>query len=597
MALLRIVAVVFCVCLSLTAAAQRAPNIVLILMDDLGWADLGCYGSSFYKTPNLDKLAKDGMRFTDAYAACPVCSPTRASLMTGKYPARLNLTDWLPGRPDRPEQMLARPNIRQQLPLEETTLAEALGKAGYATAHVGKWHLGGEGFGPAAQGFQHQIAGDHTGTPLSYFAPFQRAGRFMPGLEKAEAGEYLTDRLTVESCKFIEANKAKPFFLYLAHYAVHTPLTAKAEYINRYPNATAPGSQSNRVYAAMVQSMDESVGRIVQCLQQQGLTENTLMLFTSDNGGLCTVEGPQTPATFNGPLREGKGWLYDGGIRVPLLARWPGVIKPGSVCAEPVSSVDLFPTVLAAAGAAVPAGVDGVNVLPLLKGQVQPRGPIYWHYPHYSNQGGKPGGAVRDGDWKLIEWYESGRSELFNVRADRGEGQNQAPKETVIANRLRGLLDAWRRETGAQMPLANPQYRPNPPRADGTIFIHSRTAQVHGRQLRYEPLPHKDTLGYWVDQEDWASFEFTTDKPGVYEVEVLQGCGKGQGGSVAAFAVGDQRLEMTVEDTGHFQNFVPRVIGRVTLKDAGRHTLTVRPVKKAKAAVMDLRSLTLRPVR
>ncbi len=578
-------------------AAAPAPNIVLVLIDDLGWADLGCYGSKFHRTPNLDRLAKEGMRFTDAYAACPVCSPTRAALMTGKYPARLRLTDWLPGRGDRADQMLARPAFRPNLPLEEATLPELLAKAGYRSAHIGKWHLGAEGFGPGAQGFAHHVAGDHTGSPLSYFAPFQRGGRFMPGLEKAEAGEYLTDRLTTEACRFIESSKAAPFFLYLAHYAVHIPLAAKTEKLKGYPSVTSPpGTQTNRVYAAMVESMDESVGRVMRCLEEHKLAGNTLILFTSDNGGLCTLEGPNTPATYNAPLREGKGWLYEGGIRVPLLARWPGVVTAGGTCNEPVSSVDLFATALAAAGVPVPGGTDGVSLLPLLRGQAQSRGPIFWHYPHYSNQGGKPGGAVREGDWKLLEWYESGRNELFNVRADRGESQNLAPKEPERAARLQAQLDRWRRETGAQMMLANPDYRPNPPNAAGAIVLPARTAQVHGRMLRYEPLPHKETLGYWVEADDWASFEFTVDKPGVFEVEALQGCGKGHGGSVVAFGVGAQRLEMTVEDTGHFQNFVPRVVGKVTLTEPGRHTLSVRALKKAKAAVMDLRSVTLRPV-
>ncbi|HTK76246.1 MAG TPA: sulfatase, partial [Gemmataceae bacterium] len=270
-----------------TTAADK-PNVIIILIDDLGRNDLGCYGSRYYRTPNLDKLAADGIRFSDAYAACPVCSPTRAAILTGKYPARLHLTDWLPGRADRPDQKLVRPVIRQQLPLEEVTLAEALKAAGYTTGHIGKWHLGGPGFGPQQQGFDVNVAGDQTGSPRSYFAPFKDAqGRFMPGLEQANDGEYLTDRLTTEAERFIDANRDRPFFLYFAHYAVHIPLRAKREMIAKYATDGRPGTQNNPIYAAMVESMDESVGRVVKKLVDLGLDQKTLVIFTSDNGGLA----------------------------------------------------------------------------------------------------------------------------------------------------------------------------------------------------------------------------------------------------------------------------------------------------------------------
>lgn len=301
-------------------AQSRPPNIVVVLIDDYGWADTGSYGSTYHRTPNLDALAARGMRFTDAYAAAPVCSPTRAALMTGKHPARLHLTDWLPGRRDLPAQKLARPNISHELPLAETTLAEALKSAGYATAHIGKWHLGGAGFGPENQGFDLNIAGDHTGTPLSYFAPYQNNGRVMPGLETAPQGEYLPDRLTAEAERFIERNREKPFFLYFSHYSVHIPMKAKAELIAKYRSLPRPErGQNNPVYAAMIESVDESVGRLTRKLEQLGISDNTLFIFTSDNGGLATPEGPDTPATDNSPLRAGKGYLYEGGIRVPLI--------------------------------------------------------------------------------------------------------------------------------------------------------------------------------------------------------------------------------------------------------------------------------------
>lgn len=590
--------------LSPSARAADQPNVVLILIDDLGRNDLGCYGSAFYRTPNLDRLAKEGMRFTDAYAACPVCSPTRAAILTGKWPARLRLTDWLPGRADRPDQKLSRPVINQQLPLEETTLAEALKRAGYVTGHIGKWHLGGEGFEPQRQGFDVNIAGDHTGTPFSYFAPFMGRGRdgkerFMPGLEEAKPGEYLTDRLTTEAEKFIETNKDKPFFLYFAHYDVHTPIRAKEDYVRAYPVVSdKPGQQTNRVYAAKVQSMDESVGRVLKKLADLKLDQKTIIFFTSDNGGLSVIEGPNTPATINAPLREGKGWLYEGGVRVSLLAKWPGVTPPGSTNTTPACSVDFFPTILEACGVAAGAPrVDGVSLVPVLKGGTLPPRPLYWHYPHYSNQGGKPGAAIREGDWKLIEFYENGRWELFNVAKDLREANNLAELESATAKKLGAKLDAWRREAGAQMMLPNAEFLPNPQAADGSITLPARWAEVHGTQLRYEPLPHKNTLGFWTRPEDSASWEFTVTRPGSFMVEALQGCGAGQGGSEVEFTVAGQTLSMTVEDTGHFQNFKPREIGTVKLDQPGRYTLTVKPKTKARAAVMDLRQITLKPAK
>ena len=593
-----------------TDVNPQRPNVVLIVADDLGGMDLGCYGSKFHRTLALDKLAASGVRFTDAYAACPVCSPTRAALMTGKVPARLHLTDWLPGRPDRPDQILRRPTICQELPLAETTLAEALKAGGYATAHIGKWHLGGEGFGPREQGFDVNIAGDHTGTPRSYFAPYHggkkgQTAAVMPGLEDAPAGEYLTDRLTAEAEKFIEAHRAEPFFLYLPHYGVHTPLKAKAEMIATYPSwdGVPHGKQENPIYAAMLESVDMSVGRIVAKLEQLGLRENTLVIFTSDNGGLATLEGANTPATNNGPLREGKGWLYEGGIRVPLIMSGPGVTKaadgkPARTDKTPVWSCDILPTVLELAGFKPAAAVDGASLAGLLKGDAAPqREALYWHYPHYANQGGKPGGAVRAGQWKLIEFYENGRHELFDVSASVNESRNLAAEKPDVVAELAVKLDAWRKSVDAQMPTPNADYVPNPAANDGSITLAARSAEIHGITLRYEPLPHKNTVGFWTNPDDYATWEFTVAKPGRYEVEILQGCGKGQGGSEAKIVVGGQTLAFTVEDTGHFQNFVPRTIGTVKIDQPGRMTLELRAVKKAKAAVMDCRQITLRPVK
>lgn len=575
--------------------AER-PNIILILADDLGRNDLGCYGSKYFKTPQLDKLAGQSVQFMDAYAACPVCSPTRASILTGKYPARLHLTDWLPGRGDRPDQKLKRPKIRQELPLEEVTIAEHLKQAGYVTASIGKWHLGGQGFGPREQGFDINVGGNQAGTTYSYFAPYKnKQGQFLPGLEEAPEGEYLTDRLAAEAEKFIKEHRDRPFFLYLPHYSVHTPMRAKEEHIQHFPNQPQHGKQSHPVYAAMLESLDESVGRVLQTLDEQKLADNTIVIFTSDNGGLATQEGMQFAPTNNSPLREGKGYLYEGGVRVSLLIRGPNV-KPRK-CETPVCSIDFLPTLLDLCGIDPPKDVDGASIASVLQGEDQPpHEDLYWHYPHYANQGSRPGGAIRSGDWKLIEFYETGRRELYNVQEDPSENRNRAADKPEIVERLASKLHAWLKETGAQRMTPNPDYRPNPQAKDGTITIPAKSAEIHGVQLRYEPLPHKNTLGFWTNVDDWASFEFTVATPGEYALEILQGCGKGHGGSEVEFAVGDQAVTTTVKDTGGFQAFERRNIGKLILT-AGRQTLTVKAKTKPGGAVMDLREIGLRPLR
>ncbi|MCZ2342573.1 MAG: sulfatase-like hydrolase/transferase [Bacteroidales bacterium] len=577
--------------------AAGKPNVVLIVIDDMGQRDCGAYGSTFYRTPHIDRLANQGMRFTDGYAACPVCSPTRASLLTGQYPARLNLTDWLPGRGNRPDQMLNRPIITQQLPLEAVTLAEVLQKAGYFTAHIGKWHLGGEGFLPQNQGFAVNIAGDHTGSPRSYFAPYSNKRGTIPGFANAPAGEYLTDRLAAEAVQLIADHKDQPFFLYLSHYAVHTPLQAKADKLAHYPGQATGGRQSHPVYAAMIESMDDAVGTVLQALDTHKLTDNTIVIFISDNGGLATREGGPTGATFNGPLREGKGHLYEGGTRVPFLVRYPGHVKPGSTCTTPVCSIDLFPTLLELCGAPSDAKPDGVSVVPLLKGKTIAPRPLFWHYPHYSNQLGKPGSSIREGDYKLIAFFEDGRRELFDVRHNIAETKNLIVEKPELAKELSRKLTAWRESVGAKMMTPNPDYVPNPQGKNGRITLPARTAKVQGIQLRYEPLPYKDTLGFWTRKEDTARFEFTVTQPGRFTVEVLQGCGKGSGGAEVAIVVGNETLRFTVKDTGGFQAFETREIGTITIEKPGRHTLTVAPQSKPGIAVMDLREIVLKPVR
>lgn len=590
---------------NLSAAAP--PNVVLIVADDLGAMDLGCYGSKFHRTPHLDKLAADGMRFTQSYSACPVCSPSRAAIMTGQYPPRFQLTDWLPGRGDRPDQRLKRPTLRNHLPLEATTIAESLKPAGYVCASIGKWHLGGEGFEPTKQGFEVNIAGDAAGSPQSYFAPFSKPnGKVMPGLNDAAAGEYLPDRLTTEAVKFIDANRERPFFLYLPHFTPHTPLKAKDDVVKKYPAAgTFRGQQNNPIYAAMLESLDDSVGRIIAKLDELKLSDRTIVLFTSDNGGLATTEGPNTPATSNAPLREGKGWLYEGGIRTPLLVKWPGSIKTNSTSDVPVCGIDLLPTIrdICVLEQTESLKIDGVSLLPLLKqsGTIE-RDSLFWHYPHYANQGGKPGAVVRSGEWKLVEFYEEGRRELFHVAKDASESRNLAEQEPARVREMSEKLAAWRKEVGALMPEPNPDYIPNPQANNGEIIIPARTADVRGTMLRYEPMPHKNTIGFWVRVEDWARFEFTVTKPGRFELEGLIGCGNGSGGSEVRFEVAPsgqdsepQTLSYVVKETGGFQNFVPTMLGDVTIDKPGRYELRIKAIKKPNVAVMDLRQARLLP--
>lgn len=579
--------------------SRRQSNVVLIVIDDLGWADLGCYGSKYYRTPNLDRLAAEGMRFTQAYAACPVCSPTRTALMTGKYPARVHLTDYIPGFDRVKTRRLAGPDFLQQLPLEEVTIAERLREAGYATAAIGKWHLGGEGYGPDKQGFGTAIGGVAAGSVRSHFAPYPtRDSAGLPGIEHAHEGEYLADRLTAEAEKFMTANRERPFFLYLPHYAVHTPIQGKPQLVASYENRPPHGLQRNPIYAAMIENMDESVGRILKKLDELKLADNTLVLFTSDNGGLATAEAPNTPATNNAPLREGKGYLYEGGIRVPLIARWPGVIKAGTISSTPVISCDLPLSIADACGTKMPEAVDGVSLLPLLRGDGDLRRDalaLFWHYPHYSPQGGRPGSAIRQGDYKLIVFYEDKRHELYDVEHDISENKNLAEDEPDRVRQMSRKLSQWLKSVDAAMPRPNPGYEPDGPGEDGTIHLRAQTAEIHGPALRYEPLPHKNTLGFWTRKDDWASWKVRVPAAGRYTLEVLQGCAGGSGGSEVEYRAADQTLVGKVVETGGFQNFVPRTIGELTFPAAGDYELQVKPRSKPGAAVMDLREVRLIP--
>lgn len=501
-----------------TDSAASPPNVVFFLVDDLGWPDVGCYGSSFHETPNIDKLSSEGVRFTDAYAACHVCSPTRASILTGKYPATLNLTDWLKGRRDFPFQKLLNAEINQQLPKQEITIAEALKEQGYATAIFGKWHLGNAPTTPLEHGFDIHIPNVPSNW-RTFHGPFG-----MKNL-KSQKGDYLTDRLTDEAIKWIDKKKDQPFFLYMSHFAVHDPIQGRSDLVKKYEkkltqtttsdsadfilegNPDNPDNptreelneliqtrefarhkvlprgtikikqkQDNPEFAAMVEGVDQSLGRITKKLKQLGLEENTIVIFFSDNGGMAAmnVGNPKrivpeqninkAYSTSCLPLRGAKGWLYEGGIRVPLIVKWPGNGQTNAVCSTPVSSIDFFPTIMnmVGLGAEVSTEKEGVNITPLIRGNsIEPRS-IYWHFPHYSNHGmHSPGGAIRSGRYKLLEYFENGSVQLFDLENDIGEQNDLSQTERKKTQQLREELNRWRKKVGAQMMKPNPKFNPN----------------------------------------------------------------------------------------------------------------------------------------
>jgi arylsulfatase A len=478
--------------------------------------------AAFTTPPNIDALADAGVRFTDAYAACHVCSPTRASILTGKYPATINLTDWLPGRREFPFQKFSNAKINQHLPYEEVTIAEALKEVGYNTAIFGKWHLGEDPSDPMAHGFDIHIPDWHTNvnTRMHFYAP-----QLFKGLESCKEGEYLTDCLTDKALDYIEANKEKPFFLFMSHYAVHDPIQGRTDLVEKYsrklkemPRSAGPEfilegnpdnpdnptrdeldslihtreyepykvlpneivkikqKQDNVEFAGMVESVDESLGRIVAKINELGIEKNTIIVFYSDNGGMsaANVGNPRriipedqldvAYSTSSLPLRGAKGWLYEGGIRVPLIIKWPNKGKQGTECAVPITSVDMFPTFLNMVGAAEKISQDkeGVDISPLVKGETMERGPIYWHFPHYSNHGMQsPGGAIREGDYKLLEYFENGTVQLFNLKDDIGEQNDLSKTDIKKTEELTEKLHQWREKVGAKMMEPNPDYDPS----------------------------------------------------------------------------------------------------------------------------------------
>jgi arylsulfatase A-like enzyme len=448
---------------------QVPPNIILIVVDDLGYSDLSCYGNELVETPNIDRMAAEGIQFTSAYASCTVCSPTRAALMTGKNPVSVNITDWIPGRQDArggptPEEMFVVPRFNQQLPLQEITLAEKLKEAGYTCASIGKWHLGGEGFLPTDQGFDVNIAGYSKGSPPSYYYPYTRQSRMdtIKPLELRGDSLYLTDRLTDEAIGFITQGRDHPFFLYLPFYNVHTPLEGRYDLLKKYENILADDRGDsilrNPHFLAMTEAVDENVGRIMDFLEKQELDTNTLVIFTSDNGGLLLRRDNFIRASWNYPLREGKGTLYEGGLRIPAIAWWPGKIQSGRISNELIISTDIFPTLTELAGLPAEHELEGKSLLPhLLNCEGLDRETLFWHYPHYHL--GMPGAVIRDGDYKLIEYFETGVLELYNLRTDPRELNNLAAEFSEKAEQMRNKLLKWQRENGAKMPTLNPSYQ------------------------------------------------------------------------------------------------------------------------------------------
>jgi arylsulfatase A-like enzyme len=539
--------------------------------------------------------------------------------MTGQAPARLHLTNYLPGRPDADSQKLLQPTIEGQLPLEEITIAELLRDAGYATGAFGKWHLGGKGFGPEVQGFEAVVSPSANTTPTA---------------DEGGKGEYA---ITDAAERFMEQNKDRPFFCYVAHNNPHIPLAARSELVEENREAFNP------TYAAMIETLDDSVGQLVETIDRLGLSERTVFIFTSDNGGLHVLESPGTPSTHNSLFRAGKGFLYEGGLRVPLIIRAPEIVASGGICDTPVVLTDLMPTILEMAGieAATTVGpLDGLSFVSLLRGNSMPNRTLFWHFPNYTNQGGRPAGAVRQGRWKLVEQYEDGTIELFDLESDPGETDNLASSHPDRADDLRRKLHLWRDSVGAQMPTPNPRVdgalhrtlyvdrdpsrliagptaaateaqwkgwreamnsavrgrAPKVTAPSGDIRLHAKDARTHATSLRYEPQPHKNVLGYWTNKDDWAEWEFAVPTAGKYEVELQQGCDQGSGGAEVDVIVAGQTLAFTVRETGHFQQMIQMTIGTVELTP-GAATLAVKPRVKPGPAVMDLRRIVLRPVK
>jgi arylsulfatase A len=609
------------------AATEGRPNIVLIAADDLGVFDLGCYGRADHRTPNLDAIASKGVQFTSAYCGLPICSASRASLMTSKWPARLHLTTYLPGRPDAASQKLLQARIEPSLVASEQTLAEVLQRAGYATGIFGKWHLGSGESSAKAQGFD---------------VVFEPAGNGEPGTTGGKNERLITDK----AIEFIKSVSGKSFFCYIPHHSPHVALKESEDRIASNAKAWNP------TYAATIESLDESIGALMKGLEEAGQSGNTILIFTSDNGGLHVPEIHPLPVTHNGPYRAGKGYLYEGGLRVPLIIHSPKRYLPAKV-STPVSLLDILPTVLEEAGIEVVRSVgpvDGQSLNPILRGKSNkpdgvPARTFFWHLPHYTNQGSRPSGAVRRGDWKLVEDYENGELELYDLSKDIGETTNVSQSNPDVVRELSGALSQWRDSVAAQMCLPNPQFDQglhrslyidqDPSKLNGgmstserigeqwkswrdgmnrvvagraTVLKNTKDAvrmvasesKTHGTRIRYEPETYKNVVGYWTEVDDWVEWEFNSSIEGTVEVQIHCGCGSGNGGSEVDVIVetegsDSQTLPWKVRTTGHFQNIVIEPIGRVEIH-RGKGRVMVKPKKKAAAAVCDIRQIVLVPI-
>ena len=495
-------------------AEENRPNVLFIIADDFGYHDLSVMGSSYYETPNMDRIAKEGTIFTNGYATCQVCSPSRASIMSGKFPARHGITDWI-GAPVGEEwrklqrfNQLLPPEYVHQLPQEYTTLPEAMKEAGYLTFFAGKWHLGNKGSWPEDHGFDINKGGWDVGSPRGgYFSPWEN-----PNLESGPDGENLSMRLAKETIQFLEENRDTSFFAFLSFYAVHGPIQTtrdkwakyreKAEDLGIAESGFEMGHflpirqvQDNPVYAGLVEAMDDAVGEVLNALDEMGLTENTIVVFTSDNGGVAAGDAF---ATSNLPLRAGKGYQFEGGIREPYFIKVPG-IEGGQRCEVPVTGTDFYPTLLELIGAPLKPEehIDGVSLVPLLHGESIAERALIWHYPHYGNQGGEPSGVIRLGDWKLIHYYEDGREELYNVDSDVEENFNVAENNPELVNQLSEKLFLMLEEMGALYPLPDPEYRAEKEQEYLEHVIHNRWPKLEQQRMDFLSVDFDPGNQWW----------------------------------------------------------------------------------------------------
>ena len=552
----------FSICFSLLAMVSAVsatepkakPNVVVIQVDGLGPRDLGCTGSTYYKTPNLDAFAKRGVKLEEAYAGGGGFDATQFSLLTGTAPARFNLHDSDSLQTDPGLRKLMPPKRVHEIPKSVPTIANELHAAGYVTYHNGP---------------QHQSFARH----------------FFFGTKALGFSDSEVNIPTFN--EFLKRHSDKPFFIVWECRGKWTP---DAKSLAKY-KAGVLGTQGNPTHAVHVEAYDTVIGELLKELDERKLTDDTIVVVTGTGGAATVLETPETPVTSNAPYREGKGYLYEGGLRVPFLIRGPGV-KTGGF---PIISADVAPTLLGLCGIKSEIEFQGINLAPQFRGDAKadPKREFHWHQPYYTPSLGKPAGAIRAGNYKLIEYFETDRRELFDLSKDIGESRNLAAEKPEVVKEMAAKLAARRKDIGAKMPAPNPDYAPNPQAKDGTITLPARTAFVTGTQLRFEPAPHKNTLGYWTNAADTAYFEFTVTTPGTFAVGVLQGAGKGSGGAEVELAVGDSNFKFTVKDTGGFQAFENREVGELTIVKAGRHTLTVTPKSKPGVAVMDLREVTL----